>query len=116
MAALVRGRAIERRGRLIAGLALLACWLGAPGTAQAQTVSGQYLGNAVDNRAILGAGFQPDVVIIKGDTGQPAVIRTATMTGDSTKEMDGSTALVPNEIQSLVSNGFTVGTDASARV
>ena len=27
--------------------------------------------------------------------------------------MDGSTALVPNEIQSLVSNGFTVGTDAS---
>jgi len=79
----------------------------------AQVQSGAYTGNGVDNRAITGVGFQPDVIILKAATAQTAVIRTSTMTGDATKPMVGATALQANRIQSLDADGFTVGTDAS---
>ena len=51
--------------------------------------SGFYLGNSVDNRAIIGVGFRPDVVIVKGDTAQTAAVRTSTMSGDAAKPMTG---------------------------
>src|SRR6185503_15621644 len=74
-------------------------------------ISGSYTGNALDNRAITGLGFTPDVVIIKvRNDNKVGVIRTSTMTGDATKELTGATALVANEIQSLDSDGFTIGT------
>ena len=57
------------------------------------------------------SGFAPDVVILKGDNAQVAVIRTATMAGDSTKPMVGATALTANLIQSFTADGFTVGSD-----
>ena len=73
-------------------------------------ISGSYTGNALDNRAITGLGFAPDVVIIKvRDDNNVGVIRTSTMTGDVTKELTGATALVANEIQSLDGDGFTIG-------
>ncbi|MGO8838103.1 MAG: beta strand repeat-containing protein [Limisphaerales bacterium] len=78
----------------------------------AQMLSGSYTGNGTDNRAITGLGFQPDVVIVKSASTNAAVIRTSTMSGDNTKEMVGATGLVANRIQSLDTNGFTVGTDA----
>ena len=57
-------------------------------------------------------GFQPNVVIVKSDdTSGVAEIRTSTMTGDNTKPMTGATALTANLIQSLDSNGFTLGSD-----
>ncbi len=74
--------------------------------------SGSYTGNGSDNRAITGLGFQPDMVIIKGNMKQVAVMRTASMTGDATKPMVGDTAVGSNMIQNLLSDGFEVGTDA----
>lgn len=74
--------------------------------------SGAYVGNGADNRAITGAGFQPDFVIVKGNTAQTAVARTSTMQGDLTKPLSGATALTADMIQSLEGDGFTVGTNA----
>lgn len=74
--------------------------------------TGSYTGNGVDNRAISGVGFPPDVVVIKGNNGQEAVARTSTMSGDATKPLVAGTALVTNRIHSLDSNGFTLGTNA----
>jgi hypothetical protein len=73
--------------------------------------SGFYQGNGADDRNIAGVGFRPDVVIVKGDTGQTAAIRTSTMSGDAAKPMTGNTALTANVIQSLNADGFQVGTN-----
>lgn len=73
-----------------------------------QTASGSYTGDGVDYRSI-DTGFQPDVVIVKGDTGQTAVMRTSTMAGDSSKPLWGATALSADMIQSLDADGFTLG-------
>jgi hypothetical protein len=75
-----------------------------------RVASGSYTGNNTDNRAITGVGFQPDVVIVKSaDNAGVAEIRTSTMAGDVTKPMTGNTALTANLIQSLDSDGFTIG-------
>ena len=80
---------------------------------QPMILTGDYPGDAVDNRVISGVGFQPDVVIVKGNNAQVAVIRTSTMVGDLAKPMVGGLALAPNLIQSLDPSGFTIGTDAT---
>ena len=55
---------------------------------------------------------QPDVILLRsGGTAVP-VIRTSTMAGDATKIAGDLGALQPNLVQSLESDGFTVGTDA----
>ncbi len=72
--------------------------------------SGSYTGDGVDNRQ-LSLPFDADVVIVKADTNQIAVMRTSTMTGDAAKPLTGNTALTANLIQSLPAAGFTVGTD-----
>jgi hypothetical protein len=74
--------------------------------------SGQYTGNGADGRTIA-VPFRPDVVIVKGDIGQYAVIRTETMGGDASKLMGGAGALVTNRIQSLTATGFTLGTSSA---
>lgn len=71
--------------------------------------TGDYTGNNVDGRTIAGLGFEPDVVIIKGDTDAEAVIRTSTMSGDVTKKMTGAQNISANSIQALTSNGFVIG-------
>ena len=73
--------------------------------------SGTYVGNGVKPRAIKATSFKPDLVIIRGDTNQTAVVRTATMTGDQAKPMVGGAALTAGLITSLDANGFTVGSD-----
>ena len=72
--------------------------------------TGTYTGNDTDNRAITGIGFEPSLVIIKGDSSDPAVFRTASMIGDNSFEF-GSGRLTPDLIQSLDSDGFTIGFD-----
>jgi hypothetical protein len=74
--------------------------------------SGFYVGDGVDNRAIAGVGFRPDVVFVKGNVGQTAFARTSTMSGDAAKPMTGATALAANAVQSLDAGGFSVGTNA----
>ena len=75
----------------------------------AKFASGTYTGNDVDNRAITGLGFKPDVVIIKGDNPEKAVTRTATMPGDAAKPMVTKLAVAADLIQSLDADGFTLG-------
>ena len=70
------------------------------------------LGDAVDNRVITSLSFQPDVVIIKGDLAQGAVIRTSTMVGDLAKPILGG-VLAANLVQSLDPSGFTIGTNVT---
>ncbi len=74
--------------------------------------SGTYTGNNVDNRVISGLAFTPDVVLIKGNTNQTAVIRTSTMVGDAAKPLSGATALQADTIQSIAANTFTLGRNA----
>src|SRR5881396_3043162 len=64
--------------------------------ALAQFASGSYTGDGIDNRIIAALGFRPDVVIIKGNTAQLGVIRTATMVGDASKELSAATAFQAN--------------------
>jgi hypothetical protein len=78
--------------------------------------TGTYAGNSVNNRAITGLGFQPDVVIVKGNSAVEAVARTSTMTGDATKPLIGATGLTANYIKSLNADGFTVGTSSRVNI
>ena len=73
--------------------------------------TGSYAGNGVNGRAITGAGFLPDVVIVKADAGRAGMMRTSTMTGDATKNLANAGALVTNRIESLDADGFTVGSN-----
>ena len=75
-----------------------------------KVATGTYTGNNSDDRAIAVA-FQPDVVIVKGDRADFAVIRTSSMAGDATK--DGAAALAPNMIQQLNATGFQIGRDTA---
>ena len=74
---------------------------------------GTYTGDATDNRAITGVGFQPNIVIVKnGSAANAAVLRTSDFVGDSSAVFSG-TAPVANQIQSFDADGFTVGTAAN---
>jgi hypothetical protein len=72
--------------------------------------TGSYTGNATDDRTITGVGFRPDVVIVKSTGTEVAAMRTSSMSGDTAKRMTGPAAVAANLIQSLDSDGFTVGT------
>lgn len=77
-------------------------------------ITGSYTGDGTDDRAITGLGFQPDFLIVKGNAATYPVIHTDHI-GDNT---DSSYYLraagaTTNAIQSLDSDGFTVGTDVS---
>lgn len=71
--------------------------------------TGSYTGNGTDDRSITGVGFQPDVVIIKGNaTWREGVIATDTMPGYS-KEVRDPNTFANDRIKSLDSDGFTLG-------
>lgn len=74
------------------------------------------MGNGLDNRAVSGIGFQPDVVFVKCGCGQRPVIRTSTMAGDASKPIGLTTALQPDHVQSLDATGFTIGSDAQVNI
>ena len=109
----------------VSSVARNACWIGTeynnqstPGMVVVEgtgmTVkSGSYTGDAFDNKHITGLGFKPDIVIIKADALQDPVITTSSMPAYSSKRL-GSTAaaLVANNIKTLDTDGFTIGTDA----
>ncbi|HCN77498.1 MAG TPA: hypothetical protein DIT13_09940, partial [Verrucomicrobiales bacterium] len=88
---------------------------GSPGQAGnpvVQVANGTYTGNGSDNRNITSAGFQPDLVIIKGASSVAPAFRTSTMSGDASK-LATANSLASNIIQSLLSNGFQLGTNAA---
>ena len=82
-----------------------------------QIVNAAYTGNGVDGRVFTGIPFQPSMVLIYEVSGAQGIIwRTSAMAGDLSLDMvsgwsAGST--YANMIQSITSDGFTVGTDTS---
>jgi len=92
-------------GALAAGMALA---LAGPASAL-RVATGVYTGNGFQ-QAITTPGFQPAVVIVKGNAYRPAVIKTATMAGTYSKYFYSNGILGYNDgIQSLQGDGFTVG-------
>jgi predicted Zn-dependent protease with MMP-like domain len=75
---------------------------------------GQYTGDGSDDRNITGLGFQPDVIIIKaiGTTGSSRM-RLSNQVGDDTLRLPAF-ASSANEIQSILTDGFQVGTAMNA--
>jgi hypothetical protein len=74
-------------------------------------VTGSYVGDGVDDRQIAGLGFQPDLVLVRSNDANPAILRTSTVPGDASKVLAEVTALQPDLVQSLDGDGFTIGTD-----
>jgi len=74
---------------------------------------GSYVGNGT-SLSITSLSFQPDVVLIKADAAQSAVIKTSTMASNASKQYTATAALLTTAITSLTSNGFTVGSSALA--
>jgi hypothetical protein len=77
--------------------------------------AGTYSGTGGDNRNFTGVGFQPGYALIRsGDTvtARAGQHRTSSLSGDSTLQFD-NVANATNRIQSLLSNGFQLGTDGS---
>jgi len=74
---------------------------------------GSYTGNGLDNRSIGGVGFQPDLVMLRWDTGGSAtsvVWRSSAMVGDTTCTANNTPAFA-NGIQALEADGFQIGSD-----
>src|SRR5439155_616858 len=80
----VCGRQLCWRTWLLVAAALVADARPAPAM---QLAFGSYTGDGQPGRAIAAVGFAPDAVIIKGNTAQGGVMRTATMTGDANQEL-----------------------------
>lgn len=73
---------------------------------------GSYTGNSTDDRAITGVGFAPDAVIVTcTSTGRDTIFKTTAMPSDNSTRIRNDTALEGNQVQSLDSDGFTLGTD-----
>jgi hypothetical protein len=81
--------------------------LAAQHTSISRVAVGTYSGNATDDRGITGVGFQPVAMFIKSATTYEPVWRWAT-TGDLSGFMNAN-APQANLIQSLDSDGFTIG-------
>src|SRR5262245_1518105 len=71
---------------------------------------GSYTGDDTDNREIV-LGFQPQVVILKGNNSQTAICHTASMSANASKPLTGTSTLLSNSILDFSASGFTVGTD-----
>lgn len=73
--------------------------------------TGKYIGTSGDSRNYTGGGlnFTPDFVFVKGDRADNGCFRTSAMGADNSAHLSGSVDAV-NEIQSLISNGFQLGT------
>lgn len=78
--------------------------------------TGYYLGTGSDNLAITGVGFSPDFMMIKDDTAggtDGVAFKTTSMSGEVSSVLsDADADTATNAIQSLDSDGFTLGTDA----
>lgn len=73
---------------------------------------GTYTGDGLNARAFSGLGFTPACVMVRADNSNFMMIRTGDMAGDATVAIDNNNlwAFLPDMIQSLDVDGFTVGT------
>jgi hypothetical protein len=72
--------------------------------------TGDYTGNAVDDRNIVGLGFEPVFVMIKGDITENCVFWIDTMDAGDSAEWT-NTAPTTNYIQAALADGFQIGDD-----
>ena len=72
---------------------------------------GTYYGNGLDTRNITRLPWQPNMVAIKRSGASLGVFRTSAQTGDVTSHFS-ATADIADNVQSLNSDGFQVGTSA----
>jgi len=74
---------------------------------------GSFTGTGVDLRYVSMTSFHPDMVLLKASTAQAAIVRSATMVGDTTQFFT-PTASTTNLIEQLNGGGFTLGTGTQA--
>lgn len=78
-----------------------------------KVASGSYTGNATDNRAITGLGFQPKMVLVCQDSGSGGASSLQLLNDSDESHWYGdNTAFRSNQIQGFDSDGFTIGTEA----
>jgi hypothetical protein len=75
--------------------------------------TGTYTGNGADDRWINGVGFEPDLVVVKGDSTVYAVFSTSAMDAGDTAYFNGPAANFQDAIQAFGADGFQVGTNAN---
>ena len=78
--------------------------------ATSKVSAGTYTGDSADNRNITGLGGSPAFVWIKRLNSRQGPWRSASVVGDRTQYW-GATSSAADRIQSLIVNGFQVGTD-----
>ena len=83
--------------------------------ASANVTQSSYIGDETDNRSITGVGFQPEMVWVKNDQGNPSVWRPQSLSGDASFRWN-ATAAVLNRIQALEADGFQVGSHAQVNI
>jgi len=76
----------------------------------AQIATGSYTGNG-GTQSISGIGFQPDVVMLKGDRGGGGLYKTNTMAAGDSVDIAGNPTITTG-ITSLDATGFTLGASA----
>ena len=81
--------------------------------AQSHMANGSYSGDGSASQAIAGLGFQPDLVIIKAATAEDSYACTKDMPAGFAKNLAQALALQAGLIESLDTDGFTVGADAA---
>lgn len=74
--------------------------------------TGSYTGNGTAGRTISGLNFQPDIIIIRSDSQDAAVIRTSAMPAGQAKEITSGNSLDTNLVTSFGASSFVVGDDA----
>jgi hypothetical protein len=77
----------------------------------AKVVTGTYTGNGADDRNITGLGLTPSVVWAKRSGNNQSSWRSDAMAGD-TSAYWGGTSPNPDRIQSLLADGFQIGSNA----
>lgn len=87
-------------------------WVAFSGSGDGTFKVGSYTGDSLDNRNITGLGFQPDLVWVKGDSLNYAIWSSSAMAADSSEYFRAS-APIANCIQSLLADGFQVGTSSN---
>jgi len=69
------------------------------------------MGNNTAGRTISGLNFQPDIIIIRSDNPDAAVIRTSAMPAGQAKEIASGNSLQSNLVTSFGASSFVVGDD-----
>ncbi len=98
-----------RRVALGALVALLI--IGTP--ALAEMAEGSYTGDGTVSRTISGVGFQPQIVIVKGQGAIPAVIRVSYMAVGLSKSMADDAGMLTDGIVDLTADGFSIADGAT---